>query len=35
MLKIKRSANGQVIILMLSGRMDAEHVEDLKTLFKS
>ena len=34
MLKIKRSANGQVIFT-LSGRMGAEHVLQLKTLFES
>ena len=34
MLKIKRAANGQVVFT-LSGRMDAENVADLKTLFGS
>jgi len=34
MLKIKRAANGQVVFT-LSGRMDAENVGELKTLFKS
>ena len=34
MLKIKRSANGHVVFT-LSGRMDAEHLAELKTLFKS
>jgi anti-anti-sigma regulatory factor len=34
MLKIKRAANGEVVFT-LSGRMDAENVADLKTLFGS
>lgn len=34
MLKIQRSANGEVV-LKLSGRMDAESVALLKTLFES
>jgi anti-anti-sigma regulatory factor len=34
MLKIKRAANGQVVFT-LSGRMDAENVADLETLFGS
>ena len=33
MLKIKRAANGEVV-LTLSGRMDAENVIELKSLFK-
>jgi anti-anti-sigma regulatory factor len=34
MLKITRAANGEVV-LTLSGRMDAENVIELKSLFKS
>jgi anti-anti-sigma regulatory factor len=34
MLKIMRSANGQVVFT-LSGRMNEENVAELKTLFKS
>ena len=34
MLKIKRAANGEVVFT-LSGRMDAENVPELKTLFGS
>ena len=34
MLKIQRAANGQVVFT-LSGRMDAENVAELKTLFRS
>ena len=34
MLKIKRAANGEVVFT-LSGRMDAENVAGLKTLFGS
>ena len=34
MLKIQRAANGQVIFT-LSGRMDAENLAELKTLFRS
>jgi anti-anti-sigma regulatory factor len=34
MLKINRTANGEVVFT-LSGRMDAENVADLKTLFGS
>ncbi|MBZ5537888.1 MAG: STAS domain-containing protein [Acidobacteriia bacterium] len=34
MLKIRRSANGEVI-LTLSGRMNAENEAELKTLFES
>jgi anti-anti-sigma regulatory factor len=34
MLKIQRSSNGQVIFA-LTGRMNAEHVAEFKTLFSS
>jgi anti-anti-sigma regulatory factor len=34
MLKIKRAANGEVVFT-LSGRIDAENVTELKTLFGS
>ena len=34
MLKITRAANGEVIFTV-SGRMDAEHLAELKTLFSS
>ena len=34
MLKIKRAANGEVVFT-LSGRMDAENVAELKTVFGS
>ena len=34
MLKIQRAVNGEVVFT-LSGRMDAENVADLKTLFGS
>jgi anti-anti-sigma regulatory factor len=34
MLKIQRSSNGQVIFA-LTGRMNAEHVAELKVLFSS
>jgi len=34
MLKIKRAANGEVVFT-LSGRMDAENVAELETLFGS
>ena len=34
MLKIRRSANGEVVFT-LSGRMDAESIAELETLFKS
>jgi hypothetical protein len=34
MLKIKRTANGEVHFT-LSGRMDAENIEELRTLFGS
>jgi anti-anti-sigma regulatory factor len=34
MLRIRRSANGQVVFT-LSGRMNAEHVAELETLFQS
>ena len=34
MLKIKRAANGEVVFT-LSGRMDAENVAELETLFAS
>ena len=34
MLRIQRSANGEVVFT-LSGRMDAENVAELKTLFRS
>jgi anti-anti-sigma regulatory factor len=33
MLKIQRSGNGQVVFT-LSGRMDAENIADLETLFR-
>jgi anti-anti-sigma regulatory factor len=34
MLKIRRAANGEVVF-MLSGRMDAENVGEMKSLFQS
>ena len=34
MLKIQRSANGQVVF-KLSGRMDEEHIAELETLIRS
>jgi anti-anti-sigma regulatory factor len=34
MLKIQRSSNGQVIFTLI-GRMEAEHVAELRALFKS
>ncbi len=34
MLKIRRAANGEVVFT-LSGRVDAENVAELKTLFRS
>ena len=34
MLKIQRSANGQVVFT-LSGRMNAENIAELETLFRS
>ena len=34
MLKIQRSSNGQVVFTLI-GRMKAEHVAELKALFKS
>ncbi len=34
MLKIQRSANG-VVVLTLSGRMDAENVAELEAMFRS
>ena len=35
MLRIQRSANGEVTVIALIGRMDAENVPELKTLFRS
>jgi anti-anti-sigma regulatory factor len=34
MLKIRRAANGEVVFT-LSGRMDAENIGEMKSLFKS
>jgi len=35
MLRIQRSVNGEVTVIALIGRMDAENVPELKTLFRS
>jgi len=34
-LKIERNSNGQLTILRLIGRIQSEHVEELKTLIRS
>jgi hypothetical protein len=34
MLKIQRSSKGQEVVLVLSGRMDAENIDELKTLLR-
>lgn len=34
MLKIQRSPRGQEVVFVLSGRMDAENIDELKTLLR-
>ncbi len=35
MLRIERSTNGEVVVLRLSGRLNAENLSQLETLFRS
>jgi anti-anti-sigma regulatory factor len=34
MLKIQRSSKGQEVVFVLSGRMDAENIDELETLLR-
>lgn len=34
-LRIQRSAHGKIVVFALSGRIDGEHIEELKRLFRS